>query len=153
MSEEYKAKLAALLQAYAERAAKEQRASTSPKDLADRRMCGERLRSVVRPVLDAIMVELKNPGHDASVREHIEPDRACPRRFPHKRAPRSGATALAAGLGFRARSRTAGERPYGAAAPRRARIPQRSRRDIRLRPNHGRRGARGRPHLGVRAGL
>src|SRR2546430_17104443 len=74
MSEEYKAKLQALLQAYAERAAKEQRATTAPKDFADRRMCGERLRSVVRPVLDAIMFELKNAGHIASVREHIERD-------------------------------------------------------------------------------
>src|SRR2546430_634226 len=97
MSEEYKAKLQALLQAYAERAAKEQRATTAPKDFADRRMCGERLRSVVRPVLDAIMVELKNAGHDASVREHIERDDAYP-SVALSFTPRSG---LASALIFR----------------------------------------------------
>ena len=97
MSEEYKAKLQALLQAYAERAAKEQRANMAPKDLADRRMCGERLRSVVRPVLDAIMVELKNAGHDASVREHIERDDAYP-SVALSFTPRSG---LASALIFR----------------------------------------------------
>src|SRR2546422_9893365 len=76
MTEEYKAKLQALLRAYAERAANAQ--PTTPQDQADRRMCGERLRAVVRPVLDAIMAELKNAGHDASVRGHIERDGAHP---------------------------------------------------------------------------
>jgi len=76
MTEEYKAKLQALLRAYAERAANAQ--PTTPQDQADRRMCGERLRAVVRPVLDAIMAELKNAGHDAAVREHIERDDAYP---------------------------------------------------------------------------
>ena len=41
-------------------------------------MCGERLRAVVRPVLEAVMGELKSAGHDASVREHIERDDAYP---------------------------------------------------------------------------
>src|SRR5256886_17281282 len=76
MTEEYKAKLQALLRAYAERAANAQ--PTTPQDQADRRMCGDRLRAGVRPVLDAVMAELKNAGHDASGREHNERDDAYP---------------------------------------------------------------------------
>jgi hypothetical protein len=71
-------KLRALLQAYAERSAKLTPAERTPQDQADRRTCGERLHSVVRPVLDAFMAELKNAGHDAAVREHIERDDAYP---------------------------------------------------------------------------
>jgi len=41
-------------------------------------MCGERLHSVVRPVLDIIMAEMQTAGHQASVREHIERDDAYP---------------------------------------------------------------------------
>src|SRR2546428_9526146 len=74
MTEGIKGKAQAVLRAYGERAANAQ--PTTPQDQADRRMCGERLRAVVRPVLDAIMAELKNAGHDASVREHIERDDA-----------------------------------------------------------------------------
>lgn len=78
MTEEQKAKLQALLRAYGERTAKAQPPDVTMQDQADRRTCGDRLRSVVRPVLDAVMVELKNAGHDASVREHIERDDAYP---------------------------------------------------------------------------
>src|SRR2546423_11672385 len=97
MTDEYKTRLQALLQAYAERAAKEHPPDTASKDQADRRMCGERLRSVVRPVLDDLMVELKNAGHDASVREHIERDDAYP-SVALSFTPRSG---LASALIFR----------------------------------------------------
>lgn len=76
MPDDYTSKLRALLEQYAVRSAKT--AATVPEDQADRRMCGERLHSVVRPVLDALMAELKNAGHDASVREHIERDDAYP---------------------------------------------------------------------------
>lgn len=76
MPDDYKAKLRALLEQYAVRSAKA--SAKVPEDLADRRMCGERLHAVVRPVLDALLVELKNAGHDASVREHIERDDAYP---------------------------------------------------------------------------
>ena len=76
MADDYKTRLRALLQQHAERSAKT--AAKEPEDQADRRMCGERLRSVVRPVLDELMVELKNAGHDASVRESIERDDAYP---------------------------------------------------------------------------
>ena len=97
MTEEFRAKLRALLQAYAERAAKVQPVDKTTKDHADRRMCGERLRSVVRPVLDTIMAELKNAGHDASVREHIEREDAYP-SVALSFTPRSG---LASALIFR----------------------------------------------------
>ena len=76
MADDYKSKLRALLEQYAARSAKT--AAKEPEDAADRRMCGERLHSIVRPVLDALLVELKNAGHDASVREHIERDDAYP---------------------------------------------------------------------------
>jgi hypothetical protein len=76
VTDDYKSKLRALLEQYAERSAKT--AAKEPEDQADRRMCGERLHSVVRPVLDALMAELKNAGHEASVREHIERDDAYP---------------------------------------------------------------------------
>ena len=78
MTEEHKAKLRALLHAYAERAPKVESLDKTREDQADRQMCGERLRSVVRPVLDGVMTELKNAGHDASVRESIGRDDAYP---------------------------------------------------------------------------
>src|SRR2546430_15865699 len=62
----------ALLQAYAERAAKNPAATQTPQDQTDRRAWGERLRSVVRPVLDATLADLKSAGHDGAVREHTE---------------------------------------------------------------------------------
>jgi hypothetical protein len=75
--DDVKTRLRALLQAYAERAAKETD-KTEPKDQADRRMCGDRLHSIVRPVLEDFIAELKGAGHQASVREHIERDDAYP---------------------------------------------------------------------------
>lgn len=78
MPDDAKTRLRALLQAYTERAAKEPPGTKTTKDNADRRMCGERLHAIVRPVLDDFMAELKNAGHDASVREHIERDDAYP---------------------------------------------------------------------------
>ncbi|HWC74351.1 MAG TPA: hypothetical protein VG454_10485 [Gemmatimonadales bacterium] len=78
MSDDQRAKLRALLQAYAERAAKLNPEEKTPHDHADRRTCGERLHAIVKPVLDAFMTELKEAGHEASVREHIERDDAYP---------------------------------------------------------------------------
>ena len=78
MTEDLKTKLRALLRSYAEQTAKLHAPDRTTKDHADRRMCGERLRSIVRPVLDAFMAELKEAGHGASVREHIERDDAYP---------------------------------------------------------------------------
>ena len=78
MSEEFTAKLHKMLQAHAERAAKEHPADKTPHDQSDRRMCGERLHSVVKPVLETLMTALQGAGHQASVREHIERDDAYP---------------------------------------------------------------------------
>jgi hypothetical protein len=97
MTDDYKTKLRALLKAHAEQAAKVQPADKAPKDHADRRMCGERLHAVVRPVLDDLMAELKTAGHDASVREHIERDDAYP-SVALSFTPKSG---LASALIFR----------------------------------------------------
>ena len=97
MTEEFKAKLQALLQAYAAQSEKQQPADRTTRDHADRRMCGERLHSVVRPVLEALMAELKSAGHEASVREHIERDDAYP-SVALSFTPRSG---LASALIFR----------------------------------------------------
>jgi len=78
MNDDFKAKLSALLKAHADQAAKRTPADRTPQDQTDRRMCGERLHSVVRPVLETILSELKTAGHEASVREHIERDDAYP---------------------------------------------------------------------------
>jgi hypothetical protein len=78
MTEVHTAKLRALLQAYAERAPKVHPADKPLEEEPSRRECGERLRAVVRPVLDAAMAELKQAGHEASVREHIERTDAYP---------------------------------------------------------------------------
>ena len=77
MADDYQKKLRALLEQYAERSSKTT-TTKEPEDQGDRRMCGERLHAVVRPVLDYLMLELKNAGHEASVREHIERDDAYP---------------------------------------------------------------------------
>ncbi|HEY6090926.1 MAG TPA: hypothetical protein VIV83_02965 [Gemmatimonadales bacterium] len=93
-------KLRALLQAYAERAAKHPAAASKPQDEADRRMCGERLRTVARPVLEAFMAELKSAGHEAAVREHTERDDAYP-SVALSFTPRGGGPALASAVIFR----------------------------------------------------
>jgi hypothetical protein len=95
MAEDAKTRLRALLQAYAERAAKE--TDKTAKDQADRRLCGDRLHSIVRPVLDEFLGELKGAGHEASVREHIERDDAYP-SVALSFTPRNG---LASALIFR----------------------------------------------------
>lgn len=97
MTDEFKTKLQTLLQAYAAQAPKQQPADKASRDQADRRMCGERLHSVVRPVLEGLLTELKSAGHEASVREHIERDDAYP-SVALSFTPRSG---LASALIFR----------------------------------------------------
>jgi len=65
MTDDFKAKLSALLKAHADQVAKRP-SDKPPSDQTDRRACGEQLHSVVRPVLEAIMTELRNAGHEAS---------------------------------------------------------------------------------------
>ena len=77
MANDFRAKLQALLHAHGERTAKNPPPASS-EDQTDRRACGERLRAVVRPVLDATMADLKSAGHDAAVREHTEREDAYP---------------------------------------------------------------------------
>jgi len=71
-------KLRAMLHAYAERVAKNPPPPNKSQDEADRRMCGDRLRMVARPVLDTFLAELKTAGHEASVREHTDRNDAYP---------------------------------------------------------------------------
>ncbi len=79
MTDETIAKLRALLAAYAARQATGEPASKTDSE-ADRkrRSCADRLRTIVRPVLDSFMVEIKNAGHEASTRDHTERDDAYP---------------------------------------------------------------------------
>lgn len=93
-------RLRALLQAYAERATKNPPAASKPQDQADRRMCGERLRTVARPVLETFMAELKNAGHEAAVREHTDRDDAYP-SVALSFTPRGAGPALASAVIFR----------------------------------------------------
>src|SRR6266540_206462 len=74
-----------------------QRCRRRPRRRRIRRIGGERLHSIVRPVLDTIMAELKGAGHEASVREHIERDDAYP-SVALSFTPRAG---LASALIFR----------------------------------------------------
>ena len=63
-------------------------------------MCGERLRTVARPVLETFMAELKNAGHEAAVREHTDRDDAYP-SVALSFTPRGGGPALASVVIFR----------------------------------------------------
>jgi hypothetical protein len=79
MTDENLATLRALLHAYADRAAKEPPpAKGQSGEEAQRRACGDRLRTVVRPLLDAFMGELRNSGHDASTRDQTDRENAYP---------------------------------------------------------------------------
>lgn len=75
-------KLRSLLATYAERKAGEQAeprgGAARQEQERQRRACGDRLRNVVRPVLQAFMAELQNAGHDASVQDHTDKEDAYP---------------------------------------------------------------------------
>lgn len=71
-------KLRSLLRAWGERKAKAQPKPLSHEAERQRRACGDILRTVVRPVLDACMAELKSAGHEASTRDHTEREDAYP---------------------------------------------------------------------------
>ena len=74
------ARLRGLLEAYAERKAKTHVVATASDAEGERRRRagGEILRSVVRPVLEEMLIELKSAGHDASTRDHTDRDDAYP---------------------------------------------------------------------------
>jgi hypothetical protein len=77
MNESNMKKLRTLLDGYAERRAKAA-AAIPASDQRERKLCGEVLHTVVRPVLDAVMAELKTAGHEASTREHTDREDAYP---------------------------------------------------------------------------
>ena len=73
MTEEIFTRLRSLLAAYAEHKATAPAAPRGhPADERKREACAECLRTVVRPVLDAFMAELKSAGHEASTRDHTD---------------------------------------------------------------------------------
>jgi len=80
METEQTEKLRALLHAYAERKAKAQSPVTAShaEGARQRRAGGDILRTVVRPVLEAVSNELKAAGHDAATRDHTDRDDAYP---------------------------------------------------------------------------
>jgi hypothetical protein len=71
-------KLRDLLRAYSERAAKAEAPRSAARADGQRRLCGEKLRTLVLPMLDLVMTELRNAGHEAATRDHTERDNAYP---------------------------------------------------------------------------
>lgn len=103
MMDDLRAKLNALLEAYAERAEKATPAKAAARGEAQRRLCGDRLRAIARPLLEEVMALLQAAGHEAATRDHTERESAYPSvalSFTPKRSPAVGA-ALASALIFR----------------------------------------------------
>jgi hypothetical protein len=105
MSEKTLEKLRALLKSYAERTAQGPATRDVMPALDEgerrRRACGDRLQKVVRAVLDRVMDELKNAGHEAAIEDQSATTGAYPSvglTFkPHSR----GGAALTSVLTFR----------------------------------------------------
>lgn len=97
------AKLRSLLQAYAERA----RPAAKGYDEGERqrRVCGDSLRGVVWPVLQAIAEELRQAGHEATTRDHSDRANAYPSvalsLTPRIQPPEGAEITLASALIFR----------------------------------------------------
>jgi hypothetical protein len=101
-------RLRAFLQAYAERKTSvPQPAAKTALDAGERQThaSGERLRKVVRPVLDDCMAELRSGGHEASVQDHTDSEDAYPSVAlsftPRARGASRRTAALASVLVFR----------------------------------------------------
>jgi hypothetical protein len=80
MTDASSGKLRTLLQAYAERKASPE---PTPKPMHEgeerrRRACGDMLRTVVRPVLEAFQEQLRQAGHEASTRDQTGREDAYP---------------------------------------------------------------------------
>lgn len=107
MTDENIEKLRSLLKTYAERKASARPAPKAAPDEAERqrRACGDRLRNVVRPVLEGFVAELAKAGHDASIQDHTEREDAYPSVAlsftPRALAATQPQTALASLLTFR----------------------------------------------------
>lgn len=103
MNDETLAKLRALLQAYADRARPP--VPTPDEGVRQRRVCGDSLRTVVWPVLEAMAEELRRAGHEASTRDHSDRKNAYPSvalsLTPRARPAEEAEIALASALIFR----------------------------------------------------
>ncbi|OLC35247.1 MAG: hypothetical protein AUH81_10550 [Candidatus Rokubacteria bacterium 13_1_40CM_4_69_5] len=96
-------RLRSLLKTYDERTAKPQTdfKTVDSEGERRRRVCGDRLQNVVRPVLQGFADELQNAGHEAAIRDHTNSSDAYP-SVALTFTPRSaGGTALASVLTFR----------------------------------------------------
>jgi len=96
-------RLRSLLKTYDERTAKPQTDFKTVDSDGERRrrVCGDRLQNVVRPVLQGFADELQNAGHEAAIRDHTNSSDAYP-SVALTFTPRSaGGTALASVLTFR----------------------------------------------------
>jgi hypothetical protein len=103
MAEKSMDRLRSLLKSYDERTAKVQGDVKPSPDEGERRRraCGDRLRTVVRAVLDRFMDAVKNAGHEASIEDRTDSADAYP-SVALVFTPRSPAgTALRSVLSFR----------------------------------------------------
>ncbi|HEY7686260.1 MAG TPA: hypothetical protein VH833_09175 [Gemmatimonadales bacterium] len=105
MIDENLAKLRVLLEAYVARTAKTPPPKTHARGESQRRMCGDKLRAVVRPLVDVVMAELQRAGHEASTRDQTDQENAYPSVAlsftPRSRRASSARFALASALIFR----------------------------------------------------
>lgn len=101
MADKSMEQLRALLKSYEERSAKLQGESKPVRQEGDqqRRACGERLKGVVRTVLERFMDALKNAGHEAAIEDRTDSADAYP-SVTLAFTPR-GAAALRSQLVFR----------------------------------------------------
>jgi hypothetical protein len=106
MTEAGRGRLRALLDAYAKRAAKAAAPGKAhARGETQRKACGDRLRTLVLPLLDLLRTELLNAGHEASTRDQTDRANAYP-SVALSFTPRAGAApgpqfALASALIFR----------------------------------------------------
>jgi len=103
VTEETVKKLLSLLTAYEARTASPEGNSRAARQEGERQRqaCGERLREIVRPVLQSFAVELQKAGHDASIQDHTDKEDAYP-SVALAFSPRTqGESALTSVLAFR----------------------------------------------------
>jgi len=103
MADKRMEQLRSLLKSYEERTAKLQVDVKPAQDEGERRRrtCGDRLRTVVRAVLDRFMDALKNAGHEASIEDEIATAGAYPSVALIITPRTPGGTALASTLTFK----------------------------------------------------
>jgi hypothetical protein len=104
MREDILSKLRDLLATYAERAAARPPVKTVA-DEGQRKACGEKLRRIVRPMLEIVMRELRDAGHQAGTRDNTDLENAYPSVAlsftPHVGSSSGPQFALASALIFR----------------------------------------------------